>query len=121
LSFLGERLAIVEAAVSDRTGDARFLDSDWSWGGHLAESGRSSRRVSCVTLDQIVSAYRLDAIDILKVDIEGAEKQVFTARPSSLERVGCVIIELHNGYSIADLRDDLASLKFVVLEPHSEF
>src|SRR6476620_7408517 len=43
---------------------------------------------------------RLDAIDLLKIDIEGAERHVFEdAASACLDRVGTVAIELHDAAS----------------------
>ena len=121
LSFLTDRLTTLEGAASGRRGDARFFDSDWTGGGHLVEKGPSTRSVRCVTMDEIISTYRIKAIDILKVNIEGAEKEIFSAKPDWLTRVRCIVIELHNGYSLEEFRADVASSGFDVLEPCSEF
>jgi FkbM family methyltransferase len=120
-SFLGERLTIVEGAASARSGEARFADSNWSGGGHLVENGASSRAVRCVTVDEILSTFGLEAIDILKVNIEGAEKEMFSRAPAWLSKVGCIMIELHNGYSADDFRADVAPHGFRVLPTGSAF
>jgi FkbM family methyltransferase len=121
VSFLGDRVTIVEGAASARPGEARFFDSAWSWGGHLVADGPSSRSVRCVTVDEVMAAYRLEAIDVLKVDIEGAEREIFSPGPAWLPKAGFVMIELHNGYSVQEFRADVASSGFRVLEPGSEF
>jgi FkbM family methyltransferase len=121
LSWLTDRLTILEGAASGRRGDARFLDSDWTGGGHLVENGPSTRSVRCVPVDEIIATHRLEAIDILKVNIEGAEKEIFAARPDWLTKVRCIVIELHNGYSSEEFGADVAPSGFDVLEPGSEF
>jgi FkbM family methyltransferase len=120
-SFLGGRLTIVEGAAFARSGEARFADSNWSGGGHLVENGASSRAVRCVTVDEILSTFGLEAIDILKVNIEGAEKEMFSRAPAWLSKVGCIMIELHNGYSADDFRADVAPHGFRVLRTGSAF
>ena len=58
-----------------------------------------------MTIDRIMNDYHLDKIDILKVDIEGADKEVFSNALSWIEKVDALIIELHErmktGYAIA--------------------
>ena len=49
-----------------------------------------------ITLDQLMQSHGYDAIDVLKVDIEGAEKEVFEASASWIDRIGAIIIELHD-------------------------
>ena len=48
-----------------------------------------------MTIDKIMKDYSLAKIDILKVDIEGAEKEVFSETSSWIEKVDSIIIELH--------------------------
>lgn len=51
------------------------------------------------TLDEILADSGFPRIDILKIDIEGAEKEVFTgAIDSWLGRVGVLILELHDRF-----------------------
>jgi hypothetical protein len=40
--------------------------------------------------------YNLACIDILKMDIEGGEKNVFEAAGDWIDRVNCITIELHD-------------------------
>lgn len=51
--------------------------------------------VPAVTIDSIMSEYKIDNIDILKIDIEGAEKEVFESSESWLVKVNSIIAELH--------------------------
>ncbi len=48
------------------------------------------------TVDGIMRDYHLQKVDILKVDIEGAEKEVFSDTSSWIEKVDAMIIELHD-------------------------
>jgi FkbM family methyltransferase len=119
LASMQSRVHIIEAAAADKPGEAEFNESPWSWGGHLVERGRSTHSVRCITVDEIISTCGLEAIDVLKVDIEGAEERVFAARPSWLGKTGCIIIELHSRYSLNQFRRDVADQGFVVIDPGS--
>jgi FkbM family methyltransferase len=55
-------------------------------------------RVPGITVDQLLIDYMLEHIDILKVDIEGAEKEVFEDVNKWIEKVGVVMIELHERF-----------------------
>jgi FkbM family methyltransferase len=55
--------------------------------------------VPSITLNDILEEYSGPGIDILKVDIEGAEKVVFTKNNSWLSKVRIVIVELHECYA----------------------
>ena len=54
------------------------------------------RRISCTTVPELIARFKLDRIDILKMDIEGAEEGIFkTDVDKWLPRVDNVLIELH--------------------------
>lgn len=57
--------------------------------------GKTCHTVPAMTIDKIMKNYSLSKIDILKVDIEGAEKEVFSDTLSWIEKVDSIIIELH--------------------------
>lgn len=57
--------------------------------------GTFSHTVKAMTLGKIIAEYQLDKIDILKIDIEGAEKEVFEDTSSWIAKVEALIIELH--------------------------
>lgn len=54
--------------------------------------------VKSVTMSQLLAEERLEFIDILKVDIEGAEKNVFSDAGPWIDRVGIIIAELHDRF-----------------------
>ena len=51
--------------------------------------------VQGVTLEKIIDDYDIHHIDILKVDIEGSEREVFTDTSAWIKKVDSIIIELH--------------------------
>jgi FkbM family methyltransferase len=60
------------------------------------EESAGSQEVLSITIKKLMEQYELSFIDILKMDIEGAEKEVFSNKPDWLNRVGMVAIELHD-------------------------
>ena len=52
--------------------------------------------VTAITVDQLMKDYGLSKIDILKIDIEGAEKEVFSNTSKWITQVNSIIIELHD-------------------------
>ncbi|HLD03113.1 MAG TPA: FkbM family methyltransferase [Candidatus Nanoarchaeia archaeon] len=67
------------------------------WGFMVEETKKiSEKSTKAVTLDEIFSMSEQQIIDILKLDIEGSEKEVFSENYSGwLRRVKLLIIELH--------------------------
>ena len=56
----------------------------------------NGKRVQAVTLREIMRTYSLNSIDILKVDIEGGEREVFAEGPELLEKVNVLAVECHD-------------------------
>jgi FkbM family methyltransferase len=87
---------LVHAAVTDRSGPVRFAPSRLGWTSHLAredEGGVVVDGLSFPDLIERVSPGR--TIDLLKVDIEGAESNVLK---SPLSSVSTIVIETHNDH-----------------------
>ena len=56
----------------------------------------SNPRVAAVDLDSLMHDCHIDHIDLLKVDIEGAEREVFKNAGEWLNKVSIITIELHD-------------------------
>lgn len=54
--------------------------------------------VNAVTIDELLEQSGSGCIDILKLDIEGAEREVFSHNSEWLDKVNLLIIELHDHY-----------------------
>jgi FkbM family methyltransferase len=52
--------------------------------------------IQAVTITDLLTAAGTDQIDILKMDIEGAEKEVFAHSQEWLDKVGMIVVELHD-------------------------
>jgi FkbM family methyltransferase len=69
------------------------------WGyvvGHRADCPGAWRQFTdAVTLDKVIHTHGLDRIDLLKMDIEGAEREVLADPSPWIDRVDALIVELH--------------------------
>jgi len=89
---------LIEAALVGQPGP-RFLNDpgrgDW---GFRVSSDRGLYEVAAVTVPQILRDYPPDnyALAIVKIDIEGGEKDLFSGKVGWLETAPIVIIELHD-------------------------
>ena len=55
-------------------------------------------RVRGMTLDKLMEECGIDYIDVLKIDIEGSEKEVFENSARWIDRVGMIAVELHDRF-----------------------
>jgi hypothetical protein len=51
-----------------------------------------------MTLDKLMDECGIDYIDVLKIDIEGSEKEVFENAARWIDRVGMIAVELHDRF-----------------------
>jgi FkbM family methyltransferase len=78
------RVHIVEAATSDREGFAHF-QSD-GVGSKISDSGEIT--VPVVRVDDIVKKLRLERVDFIKADIEGAERDALLGARDTIKKFG---------------------------------
>lgn len=87
----------------------------------LGDSPSPGQRVPCFTIPELMSEYDLTWVDLLKVDIEGAEKEVFGSAVEWIESVGAIAIELHDRFKAGCSRSFYAAVtEFPVEERRGE-
>ena len=95
---MGGRIQVVNKAVGDgdpvtlhvsRNGEEIHVSRYWYEGGE-------DRTVETVTLVDLFETHHLDKIDLLKVDCEGCEYDIFQSVPGPVfERIGNIVFEYH--------------------------
>ena len=93
----------LQAALWNRNEEICVVDSGLGKWGFMTEEKKAdggSKRNFChyikgMTVDGIMREYHLLKVDILKIDIEGAEKEVFSDTSLWIGMVDAIIIELH--------------------------
>jgi FkbM family methyltransferase len=91
----------VQAAIWNENRPVTIVDPGFGkWGFQVgsAAGGAARNVLECqgLTIDKIMSDHNLDFIDILKMDIEGGEKEVFEDAGKWIDRIGLLIVELHD-------------------------
>ena len=103
---LGSRVACIKGAVWPTDGtvtfemvDAQGANLDY-WGGRVEKSdGVSPTSVRSFNIGTLCDMFSIERIDILKVDIEGAELEVFSEGYETwLSRVNTVVVETHERF-----------------------
>lgn len=92
---------IVAGALWKNNSTVRIVDSGGGeWGFQVEEGPLANESVAALTLDRLMDQFGIGYIDLLKVDIEGAEKEVFESSAQWIDRVGAIAIELHDQLKI---------------------
>lgn len=96
----------LKKALWSESGTVTVVDpgqGHWAFRTCGATAPRKSRErvvgtVECVTVADLMRTYAVDRIDLLKIDIEGAEKEVFESSAPWIDRVDVIAIELHDRF-----------------------
>ena len=101
------RIAVVAAALSDRNGEARFeINRSEASSSLLPIDPRNSKwfsrdlpvaktiTVPTLTLPELMSRHGLEEVDLLKLDLQGAERLALTGGAEMLERVQVIYTEV---------------------------
>lgn len=100
-------ITTIKAALWNSVGEIDLFDTGrGNWGFSVATPdgqdqviipGRRNRHLTkTITIGKIIADYSIGEIDILKIDIEGAEKEVFGNSAGWIEKVNSIIAELHD-------------------------
>jgi FkbM family methyltransferase len=113
----GIQADFVEAAVGPEDGTVRFEeDQDYSTRGHVSASG--TKEVPMLSMQTLLDRFGEQRIDILKMDIEGAEDPVLRGNLDWIDRVQAVIIEFDRGDPV-ELSQILEARGFRYMPPGS--
>lgn len=91
----------IHAALWSRDGEISVSQPDPSTGsggewGFVTHEG-SGDKVRAITMPTLMKEMQIRSVDLLKVDIEGAEKEVFEAS-DWMDDIHCLMIELHDRF-----------------------
>ena len=89
----------INFALARRAGNFPFYISEDSSTHSLYSKKNASQVNSCVvksiTLDKLLDTNNIDQVDLLKMDIEGAELEVLEQSLNSIDRIKIAVIEIH--------------------------
>jgi FkbM family methyltransferase len=95
-----DKVTFLQAGIWSRSAPLKVLRGDYrdgrEWSFQVtACAPNESPDVSGITIEKAIAALGGDWVDILKIDIEAAEGEVFSGSVNWLARVGAVAIEIH--------------------------
>ncbi|WP_168441930.1 FkbM family methyltransferase [Pontiella desulfatans] len=116
----------IKAAIWGAEGE-KFIQNraTGAWGYTIADGvdGAESmgQATKCITMPHLMKEYGIETIDILKMDIEGGEKDVLENSSAWIDRVQVMTVELHDYICMGcDRAFYLATRSFNRFERHGE-
>lgn len=102
-----QNVTVVQSAVTDRSGTGTLYvpeDENTGLASLIEETGGHSIAVPTITLDEFVRKQGIGRVDLIKIDIEGAEALAFEGAQELLSRVDApdVIFEAKPGSEAAN-------------------
>lgn len=107
------RVTILQLALSSKHGRSKFLVlKDWIAGSHLIEEQRieDTIDVDVITLDSLVKQEKLEKLDFIKIDAEGAELPILQGGLYTLQTFKPKLV-LETNHRIEDTADIVALLQ----------
>ena len=94
----GKRMIVERCGLSARDGKMTFVCGDSPLGHKLIEAAPDSlgKQVPVVSINTLLKKHRLDRLDILKVDIEGAERDLFGQAEEWLNICNTIVWEVND-------------------------
>lgn len=92
-------ITVINAALGKTNGSSVLRDrGTGQWGFTLTDTDSKQigiETVTVVSLDDLMLQHRVECIDLLKLDIEGSEYDLFEVADTWLERCSVLVVELH--------------------------
>ena len=101
----------LQAALSATDGTVKIVSSPWAYNANVsAETGTTE--VTAVCMPTLLRSQNLERVDLLKIDIEDYEHQVFAGPADWLAQVGTLLIEIHSTESQKAVRQAVQAQGF---------
>lgn len=110
--FLGKRITTLEAAVwSHNDGvsiaDDTFRDGD-AWSHHASEAKDGKSLVPSITMFELMRKHAMPHVNICKIDIEGAEFELFaTGNRRWVDNCDVILLEIHEDLATFDIVSEM--------------
>ena len=97
----GKHIEVLQLALGTKTGTVALSDpGDGEWSYNISTPANfkhlTLETIPCTTIDEFKTTYlNHQEISILKLDIEGAERDIFLSNSPALQSVPVVVVELH--------------------------
>jgi FkbM family methyltransferase len=92
-------ITTIKSALWNDCREIFLFDCDSNYGFQVGIEKTYSKDIKqlikTISISKIMEDFNIDSIDILKIDIEGSEKEVFETNNDFIKKTNCIIIELH--------------------------
>lgn len=110
----GGRCTVFRGAVWTEDGEITYRRSGGNEWGFAVGDGTSGEEVvaPAMTVDTVLRRAGWDWVDFVKMDVEGAERELLRRNDGWIDKVGRIGVEIHAPYTVQDCERDLRDLGF---------
>lgn len=91
-----QNVIIEQVALSDVPGTINLSDSDNSLANSVLSSTKQTFTIKAITLDDFVDKHKIERIDLVKMNVEGAEQFIIRGMTKSISLVKNIAISCHD-------------------------
>jgi len=100
----------VNAAVSDESGVAKLYLGPTEVTHSIINKSGVAIEVACIALDELIRKFGVKKVDLIKIDVEGAELKVLKGAEKSLGIAKQVVIDMHFSPNSVEYQEIIALL-----------
>ncbi|MFT3749160.1 MAG: FkbM family methyltransferase [Agriterribacter sp.] len=109
----------LKAAITGKDGEVYIQKKTYAYNSSVSEVAVSDSKVKAFSMHSFFHEMMIEQVDILKIDIEGMEENVFSEETSWLKMVSVVVMECHSAAIEQLCRARLAEYGFNVMKENS--
>lgn len=113
IATIGHRCELIEGAVWTQDGRVFYDGAPGDEHGfRVLSRSDQGRSVAAISLDTLLERQGGAPVDYVKMDVEGAERELLSRNTQWAAHVRCLNVEVHEPYSVGECRRDLERLGF---------
>jgi len=89
-------ITCIQAALWDKEEMLDIGNKTQLSAGYIVEHTKKNNGIPGITIQGILNKYEMNEVNIVKIDIEGAEERVFSSSTEWINQSECIIVELHD-------------------------
>ncbi|HVG16865.1 MAG TPA: FkbM family methyltransferase [Chitinophagaceae bacterium] len=90
------RVVAVHAAIYNKDVDLYLERAEYAYNSSVSEKEERGEHVEGISVETLLNKFKITRVDLLKIDIEGAEEKLFASNYDWLSQVDTIIIEVHS-------------------------
>jgi FkbM family methyltransferase len=119
-TLFSDNITVKHGAIDVQDGSVYLSSPDLSYNFKVSsEPQKNVQKIQAYNMFSFMNLFKINHIDLLKIDIEGMEQSILSSNNEWLDKVDNIIIELHKPYEIEDLERDISPFGFRIIPPNS--